>query len=198
MTLARRTSRHLAGLFLGLAALTGAAYGGAAYRAAITSRITAGIVASESSVKALGQATFPAALNYSASLISGTGAGAADVLWSDTLSIPASHSINIDLVGSKTTAFGGTFSPAKIKAVMITATAANTTDLRFGAATSNGWVGFFSDVTDAIVLKPGYVFLLGGTGTGYTATAGTVDVFKVKNLGATLAKFAIVVLGTST
>lgn len=179
--------------------LTAAAYGGYSYHASsVTARINAGIAATESASPDLGTAAFNGALTYSGTFTSGTAAGMVDVLWSDTRTLAASGRDSLDLSGVLTTALNQTFSPAKIKAVMITAAAGNTNNVVVGGASAGGWVGFFGDVSDKIVLKPGYMFLLGGTGTGFTVTNSSADALLIINsAGTTTVTYSIVVLGTS-
>src|SRR5690348_6520436 len=80
-------------------------------------------------------------LDYSrkVQLTSGTAAGNADVLFTDTRTITASSSEDLDLVGSLTDALGTTFSPARIKALIVGAAAANTNNVVVGGASATQW-----------------------------------------------------------
>lgn len=165
---------------------------------ALTATIAGSITARQTSVADLGTATFPATISKSISLTSGTAAGQADILWTDTRTLGASATENLDLAGVLTDAFGATLTAAKVKAVMISADAANTNNVVVGGHASAAFVGWFGDATDTIVLKPGYFFLLGGSGTGYTVTATTGDLIKVLNsAGTTGVTYSITVIGTS-
>lgn len=191
---------RLAGLGLAILALTGAAYGGYAYNAAtVTGRVNASVSATEGAVADLGTAAFNGALSYAQTYTSGTGNGAVDVLWSDTRTLAASARDSLDLSGVLTTALNQTFSPAKIKCVMVTALAANTNNVNIGGATAGGWIGFFGDVTDKIVVKPGGVFMDCSPNTGFTVTNSSADALLIINSGAgTGVTYSIMILGTST
>jgi len=194
--------RRLAGIALALAALTGATFGGIAYErheAAITARITASIVGSETSVQDLGTATFPATLSFTSSLTNGVAVNQADVLWSDIRTLTASSTENLDLAGVLVNAFGATVTFAKVKAIMVTAACANTNNVEVGGAGANAFIGIFKTTTDVVAIKPCYAFLVGGGQTGYTVTPGTVDLLKVTNSAAgTSVTYSIAVLGTTS
>jgi hypothetical protein len=139
------------------------------------------------------------AIKNALSLSSGTGNGQADLVFSDTRTIAASSSENLDLAGVLADAFGATLTFVKIKAIYIKAAAGNTNDVVVGGAASNGFVNWVADTTDKINIRPGGVFLLvDPQGSGYAVTASTGDILKVANSGGTTGvTYDIVIIGTS-
>lgn len=130
----------------------------------------------------------------------GTGAGQADLLWSDTREIPASSNDDLDLVGSLSDAFGTTFSAARIKALIVKAAVGNTNNVVIGDAASNVWSSLLG--TDGtVVLRPGAFF---GVTAGpadavaYPCSAGSTDILRVANSGAgSTVEYDIIVVGVS-
>lgn len=114
----------------------------------------------------------------------GTAASQADQVFSDTRTIAASGSENLDLAGGLTDAFGATLTMVEVVAIFIYAHPANTNDVVVGGAASNTFVGPFGDATDKIAVKPGGLFLIAApTNPAYAVTAGTGDLLKVANSG---------------
>lgn len=113
-------------------------------------------------------------------LASGTGYGKADIAFSDTRTLAASTSENLDMSGVLTDAFGQTIAAAKVKAIEIENPEASLSNLTVGAAASNTFVGPFADATDGLVLKPGDKAVWVSR-TGWTVTASTGDILKVAN-----------------
>jgi hypothetical protein len=135
----------------------------------------------------------------SIALDSGTGANQADRLFSDTRTIAASGTDDLDLAGSLVDAFGATLTFVKVKAIAVFAYAANTNNVVLGNAAANQFQGPFGAVTHTIAVAPGGLFVTGrGDATGWPVTAGTGDLFRVANGGAgTTVTYDVVILGTS-
>jgi hypothetical protein len=131
----------------------------------------------------------------------GTIAGTCDLAWTDkAVSIAASGQLNLDLNGALIDDLGQTVNFAKVKAIMIKASAANVNDVIMGNAASNGFVGPFGAAAHTIAVKPGGTLLLECSGTlaGWPVTAGTGDILRLANGGAGSAVlFDIAILGTS-
>ncbi|MEU3098512.1 hypothetical protein ABZ690_28100 [Streptomyces sp. NPDC006967] len=131
----------------------------------------------------LGTGRAPQSLARKMQLADGTGAGAADLVWSDRRTIAASGSEDLDLAGALTDAFGATVTFARIKGLVIAAAAANTNNVVVGAASATQWATLFN-AAGTVTLRPG-AFLAVGTGeadaTGYAVTASTGDLLKVAN-----------------
>lgn len=142
------------------------------------------------------------ALDYSqrVQLATGTGAGQADVMWTDTRTITASSSEDLDLVGSLTDALGTTFSPARVKALMVKAAAGNTNNVVVGAASATQWAALLG-TTGTVTLRPGAFFAAvagSADATGYVCAAGSTDLLKVANSSSgSSVSYDIVVIGAS-
>ncbi len=136
---------------------------------------------------------------YSANLSSGTGAGKADLRWSDTRTLTASATEDIDLAGALVDVYGATLTFAKVKAIVISAAAANVNNVVVGAGT-NPWITALN-ATGTITLRPGAcVALFAGAAdaTTYAVTAGTGDILKITNsAGSTSVTYDIVIIGSS-
>lgn len=132
---------------------------------------------------------------------SGTGAGQVDRIFSDTRTLAASGTEDIDLAGTLTDALGGAAVFARIKGLLIYASPANVNNVVVGGV-ANGWATWLSPAaTGLITLRPGaLVAMVCGTGdaTGYAITAGTGDLLHVANsAGGTGVTYDIVVVGCS-
>lgn len=138
---------------------------------------------------------------YSASLITGTGAGKADRIWHDQRTLAASATEDLDLSGALTDALGGSAVFAKIKGIVVAAAAGNVNNVLVGGVT-NGLSTFLSPAaTGIITLRPGAVFALfagAADATGYAVTAATADLLHVANSGSgTPVTYDVIVIGTS-
>lgn len=128
----------------------------------------------------------------------GTGVGQVDKMFSDTRTLAASATENLDLAGALLDTLGASVTFAKIRLVMVFASSANTNDVVVGGAASNTFVGMFNDATDKIRVKPGGAFVWVAPNDGATVTAGTGDILLVANsAGSTSVTYDIVILGTS-
>lgn len=165
----------------------------------VTASITARINASVASPILTAQGTGPAIDVIGTTLIApGTGVGQADLMYSDTRTLAASASENIDLAGALTDVLGRTLNLAKIKAIMIRASAANTNDVVIGGAATNAFVGPFGAATHTLAVRPGGEFLIAHPGTGWAVVAATGDLLKIANGGAgTAVTYDIIIIGTS-
>lgn len=192
----RARALPLAVALLAVVGLTGAGFAAHLQSMAVTGRITTAFQATETAAFDLGSVSFPAALNSSYTYTSGTGNNQIQVLWSDTRTLAASATENLDLAGVLATAIGGTFTTTAVKGVVITALAANTNTVVVGGAASNTWTGLFVDATDKIAVRPGYTFVIAGGSTGYAVTAGTGDILTIANGGAgTSVTYSIAIIG---
>lgn len=145
----------------------------------------------------LGAASMPLGINALIELADGTGADQANALWSDTRTLSASASENLDLAGSLTDVFGATLTFTRVKLLLVRAASGNTNDVLVGGAASNAWVGPFNDATDVAKIKPGGLALfVARDATAYPVTAGTGDILKVANSSSgTSVSYDIVVVG---
>jgi hypothetical protein len=131
-------------------------------------------------------------------LTSGTGLGAADMQWSDTRTLAASGTEDLDLAGSLTGPLGTTLTFARIKLVLIQAADGNTNDVQVTRPASNG-APLFIAAGDGLLVKPGGLFLwCAPNAAGVAVTAGTGDLLTLTNSSSgTPVTYSIVVLGAS-
>lgn len=167
---------------------------------ALKTSILARLSATLTSALDLVTASAPLTRDLSFDWTSGTGANQADKVFSDSRTISASSSEDLDLAGSLVDALGATITFAKIKAILIEADTGNTNDVVLGGAASNQFVGPFGSATHTIKVPPGGVFLLAApkaAGLG-SVTAGTGDLLKVANSSSgSSVTYRITIIGTS-
>lgn len=133
-------------------------------------------------------------------LDTGTGAGKADLRFTDTRTLLASATEDLDLAGVLLDAFGAALTFVRIKGLFISASAANTNNVVVGAAASNAWATLLN-ATGTITLRPGDTFAaMSGAAqtTAWAVTAGTGDLLKVANSAAgSSVSYDIVIVGAS-
>ena len=133
-------------------------------------------------------------------LDTGTGTGKADLRFTDTRTLAASATEDLDLAGVLTDAFGAALTFVRIKGLFISASAANANNVVVGAAASNAWATLLN-ATGTLTLRPGAtVGVMSGAAdaTCMAVTAGTGDLLKVANSGAgTGVTYDIVIVGAS-
>lgn len=163
---------------------------------ALESTITASIKAVETGAADLAQPNAPAELSVKHSFANGSGANQASKLFSDSRTLAASGSEDLDLAGVLTGALGGAITFASVKAIMIRAKATNANNVVVGPAASNGFLGPFGDASDRLAIRPGGVFLITAPASGWAVIAGTGDLLTVANSGAgTPVDYDVVLLG---
>lgn len=140
----------------------------------------------------------PLAMALSKALTNGVGANQADMVWSDQRTITASSTDSLDLAGSLTGAFGTTLTFARIKVVVIAASASNTNNVNLTRPASNG-VPLFLAAGDGIPVRPdGMVCWVARDATGVAVTAGTGDLIDIVNsAGGTSVTYDIAIVGCS-
>lgn len=126
----------------------------------------------------------------------GSTAGNFNKVFRDTRTLAASATESLDLAGGLTDAFGNTITFTAIKAIIIKAASGNTNDVIIGNAASNQFVGPFGAAAHTVQLKPGQIFAISATNTGWTVTASTGDLLKIANsAGSTSVNYDILILG---
>jgi hypothetical protein len=145
----------------------------------------------------LGNVTLDNANTSSFALTDGTGANQVKFLFSDTRTLAASGTENLDLVGVLLDAFGNAITFTKVKAIIIKASAANTNDVVVGGHASAAFFAFFGAATHTLKVKPGgMVALVAPDVNGYAVTATTGDMLMVTNSGAgTGITYDIIIIG---
>ena len=135
---------------------------------------------------------------YAKELASGTAASQADMVWRDRRTIAASSSENLDLASTLTDALGAAATFAKVKAILVIASDANTNEVVVGGAASNAFVGPFGGTTPTVSVRPGGVFFVAAPAAGWTVTFSTGDILKVANSSSgTGVTYDIIIIGTS-
>lgn len=131
-------------------------------------------------------------------LLTGTTAGKADLMFSDTRTLSASSSEELDLAGGLSDPFGSSLTFVKVVAIMLIAAEGNTNNVVLGGAASNGFVGPFADSSDKIAVPPGGCVLLTAPSAGWTVTAATGDLLKIANSGGTTGvTYDLIIVGRS-
>jgi hypothetical protein len=129
-------------------------------------------------------------------LIEGTAAtNQANLLFSDTRTLSASATEDLDLSGVLTSAFGATITAAEIVLIYVAAASGNTNNVNVTRPASNGFIGPFLAAGDGLAVKPGeYVPLV--SQSGWAVTAGTGDLLTITNSGSgTSVTYDIVIVG---
>ncbi|MEH0650667.1 hypothetical protein QA995_14800 [Streptomyces scabiei] len=149
---------------------------------------------------ALDLVTSQAPMDYSAavSLASGVGANQADKIFSDTRTLAASATEDLDLAGVLSDPLGASLTFARIKAVLIKAAAGNTNSVQVTRPASNG-VPLFLAAGDGLSVRPGGLFLwVAPDATGVAVTAGTGDLLTLTNsAGSTSVTYDVIIIGAS-
>ena len=173
---------------------------------ALTSTFAAHVVASltgtapSPDIGSGGAARHTVDVQQSVALATGTGAGQADLLFTDQRTIAASGSEDLDLAGVLADALSATLTFARVKGLYIAAAAGNTNNVVVGAASSNAWATLLN-AAGTVALRPGASLLVAAgvaDATGYAVTAGTGDLLQVANSGGgTAVTYDIIVVGAS-
>lgn len=142
--------------------------------------------------------TDTSAVNYTKSynIATGTSADQANNIFTDTRTLTASSTEDLDLAGVLTNAFGATLTFTKIKGIIIEASSANTNNVLVGGD-ANGLAGWVGNVNDLIVVRPGGIFAIyAPDSTGYAVTASTGDILQIANSSSgTSVTYNIIVIG---
>lgn len=156
------------------------------------------VLATELSVQDLVTTDAPVSYTLRTQLATGTGAGQADRIFTDTRTLSASATEDLDLQGSLLTPLGTAFTPARVKALVITAASGNTNNVNVTRPASNG-VPLFLAASDGVAVQPGGALVLVAPGaTGYAVTASTGDLVTVTNsAGTTSVTYNVIIIGSS-
>lgn len=148
----------------------------------------------------LGGASSPASLVKSYGWPDGATANHANRVFTDTRTLAASATENIDLAAVLVDAFGSAITFARVRALIIAAASTNTNNVLVGGAASNAFINWVSDATDVVVVRPGGLLaLVAPDTTGYAVTAATGDILKITNsAGTTGVTYDIAIIGAAT
>ncbi len=163
----------------------------------LTAALKASITGGYSSSRALNTGQYPLSLAINNALTSGTGANQCDRVFDDTRTLAPSATENLDLTTGLLDAFGNTFAPVTVRAILFMAAAANTNNVVIGNAASNGFFWSLDAATDTIALRPSASAVFFDPVTGWTVD-GSHKIIKVANsAGGTSVSYSLVILGTS-
>lgn len=125
----------------------------------------------------------------------GAGADQAGMVFTDTRTLSASATEDLDLAASLIDAFGATITFATIKGIHVYAASANTNDVQVQRASANG-VPLFMAADDGVALGPDASMTVVDP-NGFTVTAGTGDLLTLTNSSSgTSVTYTVVILGT--
>jgi hypothetical protein len=164
----------------------------------VTAEVRLSVTGHHTSAIDLGTGDFPFTLASSVSLSSGVAAGMVDREFTDTRTLVASATEDLDLAGVQTDPFGALITFATIKGIFIKAASGNTNNIHISRPAGATGVPLFLAISDGFVLRPGYTFALFGSGAGITVTPASGDLITITNAaGGTSVSHDIVILGTS-
>jgi hypothetical protein len=130
-------------------------------------------------------------------LTEGTGNNQATKTYSAERTVATAANDDIDLAGALTDIMGvSQMTFATVKAIVIRASPANTTNLSVGPAPSNGFVGPFGSASDRVTIRPGGAFVIVAPQTGFTVTPNTGDLLRVTNSAGASAIYTVEIVGT--
>jgi hypothetical protein len=129
----------------------------------------------------------------------GVGSNQANRIWKDTRTLAASASENLDLSGSLTDIYGDAVVFARIKALIVIASAVNANNVNVARHSSTG-VPIYLAASDGEPVHPGgFLVKVWPGATGIPVTAGTGDLLTITNsAGGSSVDYTIVVVGAST
>lgn len=163
----------------------------------LTARVQMSVVGELLNALDVGSVSYP--VNYGANynFADGTGADQAKNVFTDTRTLTASATENLDLAGVLTDAFGAVITFTKIKALIIKADAANTNNVVIGNHATAAFFPMFGAATHTTNVKPGgMVAFVAPDATGLAVTATTADLLMVTNSGAgTSVIYTIIIIG---
>ena len=164
----------------------------------LVSTITTKVKADYDGSNDLGTPTFPLNNITTINLGNGTGASQADLLFTDTRTLTASGTEDLDLAGSLTDVFGVTLTFVSVKSIIVKAASGNTNNVEVKPATTNGFLGPFNAAADTLEIPPGGHIQLHAPVNGWPVTATTADLITVTNGGAgTSVTYDIIIIGAS-
>ena len=164
----------------------------------LVTTITTRVKATQGGANDLGSPTFPLNNLNTINLADGTGASQADLLFSDTRTLTASATEDLDLAGGLTDVFGSVLTYVKVKAIIIKAASGNTNNVEVKPAAANGFLGPFNAAADTLEIPPSGQISLFAPVNGWAVTAGTGDLLTITNgSSGTSVTYDIIIIGTS-
>lgn len=112
----------------------------------------------------------------------GTGLDSINQVWSDTRTLAASATEDLDLSGSLTNAIGASVAFTKIRGILVRAAVANTNNVIVGGASATQFVAWVGGATHTVTVRPGgLLLLLAPDATAYAVSGGSTDLLKIAN-----------------
>ncbi len=144
-----------------------------------------------------------ATLEYSESIVDGTDADKADLLWHDERTVLAAANDDLDLTSLTNTIFGSTVTInfVKVRAILLVNTSTTSGDVLNvgGSGAGSAFATPFAGDADAKVqVGADSALLLANKKDGWAVTAGTGDILRVNNPGANDVTYRIAIIGTSS
>jgi hypothetical protein len=161
--------------------------------------VTAEVSATYKNVLDLGTPTDAFLKKLRIELANGTSANSADLMFHDQRTLAASGTEDLDLAGVLANPLtGATMTFVELRAILVTASSANTNNVNLTRPASNG-VPLFLAASDGIPIPPGGCFLWTCPADGkVTVTASTGDLITLTNsAGSTSVTYDVVIIGTS-
>ena len=167
----------------------------------LASNIILNIVADYTRALDLANTRSPLNKQYTVTLTDGAGAGQANVVFHDRRTLAPSANEDLDLIGTALTDPAGVaLGLVRVKALIVSAAAANVNNVVVGAAAANPWATLFN-ATGTATLRPGatLAYFAGSLdATAALVTAGTGDLLRVTNGGAgTSVDYDVIVIGAN-
>lgn len=166
---------------------------------AVTAQLSASLIGTQTSALDLGTPKAQQTLSWLQAFASGTAAFQADLLWTDTRTLTASSTENLDLAGGLIDPFGVIIAFARVRAMVIAADPGNANTVVVGGAASNAWATWLGGTTPTVTVRPGGLLVVAAPdATGFTVAGATGDILKVANGGGgTSVIYSIALLGAS-
>lgn len=149
----------------------------------------------------IGNAEHRISYNPSNQFSDGNADNKAEAIFSDTRTISASGTEDLDLAGSGLVdVFGNTLTFTKIKALLIFADGDNANNVLVGGDGLAAWVGWCGDASDIVSVKPGGIFLMTAPkSAGMPVVATTGDILQIANSSSgTSVTYTIIIVGTDS
>jgi len=165
---------------------------------ALTARLVIDLQSDQTSALDLETVSSPLSYRKVYDITNGTGALQATKRFTDTRTLAASGTEDIDLSGVLVDGFGTTLLFTRIVAIIIEAAAANTNNVLVICPVANGFITPFAAASDTLTVRPGGVALLvAPNATAFAVTAATGDLLTITNsAGTTGVTYNIIILGS--
>lgn len=164
---------------------------------ALSTNIIAKIIASQTSALDAAIGSLALADRDPINLADGVGNNQANLVWSDTRTLAASTSEELDLNALPNPQPFSNINMVKVKAILVVAAAGNTNNVEVGNAAATQFQAGFGVATGRWVIPPGDVFLVTAQKAGWSSANGVSDKLKIANSGAgTSVDYTIILIGT--